>query len=391
MTDLTQLDEQRAQSSLSALDIFLIVLENVRLLIVVPVIAAIAGYMLSYVVPPTYTATTRVLPPQQPSSSATALLANQLGAITGLAGSSLGLKSPADIYVAMLTSRTIADRIVERFELKKVYSKDLMDDVRKELASRTKATATRDGLIVVDVDDRSPQRAAEMANAFVEELRKLSQSIAVTEAGQRRVFFEEQLRLTDRNLRKAEIALRESGISEATIKALPQSAVEAVARLKAQIAAQEVRLAALRGFMTDSNPEYRRALQELAALRQQLTKAAQVDADIASSAGAEYLARYREFKYHEALFELMAKQYELARLDEAREGAVIQVVDYAVAPERKSRPKGILVALISFIAAFIFALLVVIVRQIAQALPNDPVTNQKRQRLSSLLRLRRQG
>jgi capsule polysaccharide export protein KpsE/RkpR len=249
------------------------------------------------------------------------------------------------------------------------------------------SAGVKDGIISIEAEDRDPKRAADIANAFVEELRNLSNTLAIGEAAQRRLFFETQLRQTKDNLTKSELALRGSGISEAALKTMPQSAIEALARLKAQITAQEIKLASMRMFMTDSNPQFRLAVQELIALRTELSKAEQSDSAKAVGNGAEYIAKYREFKYHETLFELMAKQYELARLDEAREGAVIQVVDAAIVPERKSKPKRALITISTMLAVFLATVLFVFIRQGLRNALSEQHSLEKLGRLRRLLRL----
>jgi len=373
----------------SLLDLALVLAENLRVLILVPLAAGLAALGISYLIPPTYTATTRILPPAQQQSTSAALAA-QLGSLAGLVGGSAGLKNSADQYVALLKSRSVYDAIIQRFDLRKLYDERYIEDARKELEKQSRVSAgVKDGIISIEVDDRDPKRAADMANAFVEELRNLSKTLAITEAAQRRLFFEEQLTQAKDNLTKSELTLRGSAVSEATLRTVPQSALEALARLKAQITAQEIKLASMRTFMTDSNPEFRLAIQELVALRAELSKAEQSNTSKATGEGVEYIAKYRDFKYHETLFELMAKQYELARLDEAREGAVIQVVDAAQPPERKSKPKKALIAVLTTLAVFFATVLFVFVRQAFRNMAGQSKSAEKLWRLRRLLWLRR--
>ena len=373
---------------ISLLDIALVLVENWKTLVVVPLAAGLIALGISFLLPPTYKAVTRILPPAQPQSTSAAVAA-QLGPLAGLVGPTAGLKSPADQYVAFIKSRSVFDAVIDRFKLKELYNERYLDDARKALERRTNVTAgAKDGLILIEVEDHDPERAARMANAFVEELRKLSKTLAITEAGQRRLFFEEQLTHAKENLTKAQIALQAGGVSEAALRTLPQSTLESLARLKAQITAHEVKLASMRTFMTDSNPDFRIAVRELAALRDELAKAEQNSPIKTVNNGAEYITRYRDFKYHETLFELMAKQYELARLDEAREGAVIQVVDAAKPPERKSRPAKALITVVITVAAFFLTLLAVFVRQALRNMASQPDSAEKLARLGRLIRLR---
>lgn len=371
---------------ISLLDLALVLAENIKLLVFVPLAAGLIALGVGFLTPPTFTATVRILPPQQQQSTAAAL-ATQLGAFAGLVGAGAALKSPAEQYVALLKSRTVLDAMVERFKLKDLYKTKFAVDARGALEAAMRVSVSgKDGMITIEVDDHDPKRASDIANAFVEELRKFTNTLAVTEAAQKRLFFETQLKQSKDNLTESEIALRGSGVSEATLKTMPQSALEAIARLRAQITAQEIRLASMRTYMTDSNADLRVALQELAALRIELSKAEQSNTAKASGEGGEYIARFRDFKYHETLFELMAKQYELARLDEAREGVMIQVVDPAQPPERKSKPKKAQTAILTSIAAFFLVVLFVLLRNAVRNTSQDQETAAKLDRIRQLLR-----
>jgi uncharacterized protein involved in exopolysaccharide biosynthesis len=266
-----------------------------------------------------------------------------LGALGSLAAGGAGLRSPVDQYVALLQSHSVSFRIIERFDLRSVYDEELLVDTRDKLARNVRIAAGRkDGLITVEVEDRDPQRAASIANQYVDELRRVTGELALTEAQQRRAFFEAQLARTRDQLVRAQTALESSGIGQGAIKAEPRAAAERFARLQAEVTAAEVRIQTLRTSLVDSAPEMQQRLAQLAALREQLARAEQP----AAQGSADYIGRFREFKYQETLFELFARQYEAARLDESREGALIQVVDVALPPERKSWPRRGLTAVL---------------------------------------------
>lgn len=348
-----------ADDEISLLDLLQVVADNLRLLIIGPLLAGLAALGIAFAIAPTYTATVRFLPPQQQQSAAASMLAS-LGALGGLAGAASGLKNPTDQYLAFMRSRSVQDALIDRFGLMERYEVKLRDDARLVLKDVARASASKDGLISVEIDDKDPQFAAQLANAHVEELQKLLARLAVTEAQQRRVFFEKQLQQAKDNLTRAEQALKASGVNSSALKATPQAAVEAVARLRAAITAQEIKIASLRGYLSENAPEFRQALTELGAMRAQLARAEQQETPVAG--GSDYIGRYRDFKYYETLFELFAKQYELARVDESREGAVIQVLDAAQPPERKSKPKRAIIAVIATLAAGFALLLFVFVR-----------------------------
>src|SRR5690606_25295031 len=153
----------------------------------------------SYVIPPTYTAVTVILPPQQQQSAAMSLLQG-LGALGGLAGATAGLKNPSDQYVSFVKSRSVSDALVKRFDLKQRYEKEFTEDALKALDDRTRVFNGKDGLIVIEVDDHEPRFSAQLANGYVEELGRLLSRLAVTEAQQRRAFFERQIEQVKKKL-----------------------------------------------------------------------------------------------------------------------------------------------------------------------------------------------
>lgn len=367
-------------NEVSLLDLLQIVADNIKLLTLGPLAVGATALAISFAIPPTYTAATKFLPPQQ-QQSVTAGMLSSLGALGGLAGAAAGLKNPADQYVAYLKSENVQDALIERFKLLERYDEKYKVDARKELSKNARISVGKDGLITVEVDDKEAQVSAELANAHVEELRRLLGQLAVTEAQQRRLFFEKQLNQTQDKLTQAERALRNSGVDASALKSNPQAAVTAVAQLQAQVTAQEVKVASLRGYLAESAPDFRQAMTELGALRAQLNKLE--NANSKTGGDGDYTARYREFKYQETLFELFAKQYELARLDEAREGAVVQVLDLAQTPEKKSKPKKALIAMLATLGSGFALLLYVFIRQ---GLRN---TRQSSETAEKLARIRR--
>ncbi len=365
-------------NEISLLDFLQVVVDNLRLLVLGPLVCGLAALGISFAIPPTFTAKTQFLPPQQQQSSAASMLAS-LGALGGLAGAATGLKSPADQYIAFMKSVSVQDTLIERFKLVDKYEAKLKTDARLELTSNVRIASGKDGLIRVEVDDKDPKFSAELANAHVEELRKLLGRLAVTEAQQRRMFFEKQLTQTKDNLAKADLALKSSGINSSALKSSPAAAVEAVARLKAGISVQEVKLGAMRNYLTESSPDFKQALSELASLKSQLTEAEKEEP--ASQGTSDYVARFREFKYQETMFELFAKQFELAKVDESREGAVIQVLDIAEPPERKSKPKKAIIAIIATLASGFALLLFVFIKS---ALKRASQNQETQHRMSAL-------
>ena len=376
MSDMQDTQAQLPEDDeINLLDLLQTIVDNLRLLVLGPLAVGLAALGISFAIKPTFTAEMSFLPPQQQQGMAASMLAS-LGALGGMAGAAAGLKNPADQYVAFLKSNSIENALIDRFKLMERYEKEFKQDARKTLESKVKISAGKDGIIKVEVDDEDPQFAADLANAHVDELRKLMGRLAVTEAQQRRQFFEKQLEQTKTRLTQAELALRETGVSSSVLKSDPGTAVAAVAALQAQVTAQEVRVGAMRGYLAETAPEFKQALTELANLRNQLAKQSQKDKGQGTAQG-DYVSAYREFKYQETLFELFAKQFEVAKLDEAREGAVIQVVDVAQPPERKSKPKKALIAILATLATGFALLLFVFVRQALRNGAQDIETAQK--------------
>ena len=369
---------------ISLIDLLQVVVDHLRLLVLGPLCIGILTLGYSFTISPTYTANTKLLPPQQQQSSAASLMAS-LGALGGLAGAATGIKNPADQYVAFLQSRTVQDAMIDRFQLETRYEAKFREDARNAIKGNSIISSGKDGMISIDFSDKDPAFAAQVANAYPEELSKLLSRIAVTEAQQRRVFFEKQLNNAKDKLTQADQALKASGINSNALKSSPTAAVETLARLKANITAQEIKLSSMRGYLTESAPDFKQAQTELSAMRQQMARAEQEE-PTSSRGGSDYIAKYRDYKYHETLFELFAKQYEMARIDEAREGAVIQVVDVALPPERKAKPKKALMAIITTLASGFALLLFVFIRNALRNAQQSPETAQKLVQLQQGLR-----
>lgn len=297
----------------------------------------------TYLISPTFTARTSFLPPQQQGSSSNALAS--LGALAGLAGGGSSIKSPIDQYISLLESTTVSDRIIDHFKLMDAYEKKLRSSTRKQLADNVKIlSGKKDGLIYIDVDDTDPYRAAEIANRYIEELRKMAGSLTLTEAQQRRAFFEAQLKQTRERLSAAQLSLQKSGFSAGDLRSEPRAAAEAYGRLKAEQTSAEIRLRTLLSSLAENAPEVLRTKASISELKNQIGKL-----ELASTAQPNeqygYVSKYRDYKYEESLFEVFARQYELAKTDESREGALIQVIDPAQPPDSKSKPRRAMTAI----------------------------------------------
>lgn len=382
------------EDEISLLDLLIVLAKHKKRIIGITLLGIVLSVAASLSMTNIYTSTTRILPPQQSSSGAAALLA-QLGGLAGAAGGLAGIKNPNDLYVAMLKSRTLLDAMVVRFDLVKKFEASGPAKARNALEGMSTISAGKDGIISIDVDHSEPEFAAQLANAYVEELRKLNQDLAVTEAAQRRLFFEGHLKAAKEKLAAAETAMRELQEKSGLLVLDQQSraSIESVAALRAQIGAKEVQIQSMRLFATTNNPDLKFAEQELAGLRTQLEKLrANEPGDVLIPAskipgqGLEYVRRLREVKYAETIFEVLAKQYELARIEEGKNASLIQVLDRAVPAEWKSKPRRSIIVILSTLAAFFLAVLSAFVSEAMGRARRDP---RQAERLGELRRLLR--
>jgi uncharacterized protein involved in exopolysaccharide biosynthesis len=332
-------------------------------------IAALAGVILSFALPVRYTATVKIMPPQQTQSTATMLMMNQLtnvggGSLAALAGGGLGLKNPNDIYIGLLTSRPIADAIIQKFDLAKEYRAKDMTKAREKLADYTDVLSDKRGFIVVTVTDRDKNRVAAMANAYTDQLRILTKSLAVTEASQRRLFYEEQLKQVREALVAAELVFQQVQQQKGLIQldAQAKAMIESLSVLRAQVAAKQVEVQALRSYSTEQNPDVQLAERELTSLqaeeasleqRNHVPGIAGLGLGNVPAAGLEYLRAAHEFQYQQALYDMLMKQYDAAKLDESKDAAIIQVVEPAIEPDRKSSPHRLLILVLFTIGGLI--------------------------------------
>ena len=383
----------RVEDEINLLDYLIVILKRKKLIVGITLGAAIITAIIVFLImTPIYMAQTRILPPQTGSSS---IALGMLSQMAGAAGAqsiteSLGLKSPSDLYVGMLESRTIADKIIDRFNLMKLYEADYREDARKQLLEDVfEAETDKDsGIITISIEDKDPKRAADMANAFVEELKNLTKGLAVTEASQRRLFFEDQLKDTKMALVKAEEGMQ--GFQEKTgalqVDEQTKAVIEGIAMLRAQIAAKEVQLRVMRTYATAQNPDLQRAEDELKGLKAELGKLEAtggsghdplIPTGRMPEIGTEYVRKLRDLKFYEDLYELLTKQYEAAKLDEARYAAVIQVIDKAIPPEKIAKPKKLLIILIATFTGFFLSLFVAFFAEYKEKALEEP-ENKKR-------------
>jgi uncharacterized protein involved in exopolysaccharide biosynthesis len=385
---------------ISLMNLFIVIVRSRWFIAKVTLGIALAAAIISLLLPFRYTASTSILPPQQGSSTGAALMAQlgNLGSVASLAGGGLGiLKNPNDLQVALLKSRTVEDAMVDRFHLLELYHAKRISDATKKLESRVEIdNGSKDGLIRISVTDSSAQRAADMANGYIEEFKKFSATLAVTEAAQRRLFFEQQLEQTKDNLAKAEEDFKRTEQKTGLIQldAQARATIQLIADLRAQVAAKEAQINAMRSFATGENPELQMAEQELAGLRAQEQKMgaasegtinALVPKGNMQEASIEYIRKLRDVKYYETIFDLLARQYEVAKVDEARQGSVVQIVDRAIVPDHRSFPVRTLIVLGATVFGLIIGIFWVLTLEELRRLSNSPAEKLQLESLKNLI------
>ena len=349
-----------------------------KTLIIVVAVSLVLALAADFLIPPGYTSTASFIPPNATGSSGAAALAGQLSQLSGLGAGVLGgaVKSSSDLYVGILKSHSIASEIVQRFELKRVYKAKRESQAEGDLASNSKfEVGTKDPIVTISVSDRNPTRAHDLANAYLDALKEKNGELALTESSQRRLFFGQQLAREKDDLEDAEVALKEMEEKTGLIAPVGQTSAElqAIAQTRAQIAVRQVELSALRQSSTEENPDVIRLQSEIADLQSQLAKL-QTGNNNKRLSGAlptskvpelqlDYVRKEREVKYHELLFEMLAKQYEVARLDEARNAPLVQVLDPASYPDSKSSPPRKLIVVGGFILGCMIGAAWVLVRE----------------------------
>ncbi|NBX54462.1 MAG: hypothetical protein EBQ82_09545 [Betaproteobacteria bacterium] len=368
------------EDEISLLDLATALGEEKKTLFAIPLITTVVAVVVSLLMTPIFTAKTVVMPPQQQQGgAAAAALASLggLGALAGLGGGG-GFKSQDEMYIAFLGSEGLQNRLIADLQLQERYEAKTLTDTRVALKGQVRITADKkSGLLNIEADDKDPVFAAELANRHVQALHAMLGRLAVTEAQQRRVFYEQQIQQTQDKLAQVEAAFRaakdKSGMQVTAV--LAETGVRASAELRSQIAAREVQLQAMSRFATAQNPESQRIASELAALRAQLSKTELGSGESKASASPlhqEAVKSYRDVKVQEAMLEVLIRQYELARVDEAKEGPLLQQVDVATPPERKSKPKRAIIVLVAAFAGLFLGVLVAFVRRAWRKAQTNP-------------------
>ena len=346
--------------------------------IFVTVLAALIGVAVAMLTTPVYTARTTLMPAQQGGGGGSALggLGNLAG-LAGLAGLSSSMKSSDEMYIAFMRSQTVQSALIEELALKDRYKARTLEDARQALDRQVVIAADKkSGLLTVMASDGDPAFAARLANAQVQQLTRLMGRLAVTEAQQRRVFYEQQIDKTQQRLAELEVrykaAQQKSGIQIAS--SVAEADLQAGVSLRSQIASKEVQLQSLSQFATRQNPEVIRLAGEIAALRTQLQKYERGtgQATTAAPQQQEALQAFRELKTQEAMLDAFVRQLEVARIDEAKDGPAIQVLDEARTPELRAKPERRKLVMAYTITGAVIGLLLAIVRALMRYVQSTP-------------------
>ena len=328
------------------------------------VIGFVFSTVLAFLIPMRFESTTRLMPPEQRSGAGMALLGalttGQMGGLGSIAADLLETQSTSAVFVAVVGSQTVRDRLIERFALKDVYGLTTMEDTRKELARNTVTTDDRrTGIVSIEVTDRSPERAAQLARAYVEELDRLIATLSTSGARRERIFLEQRLASVKKELDSATKELSEFSSKHGTIdiKEQGRAIVGAVATLQGQLVATEAELRGLEQIYSPSNVRVRSLRARIGELRRQIESLGTGEADSQNSQirslypslrnlpllGVEYAELFRRAKVQEVVFEVLTQQHELAKVQEAKEIPTVAVLDQAQVPEKKSFPPRLLI------------------------------------------------
>ncbi|HEY3308630.1 MAG TPA: Wzz/FepE/Etk N-terminal domain-containing protein [Desulfuromonadaceae bacterium] len=386
MTDMTN-DKSNTTESLyveeeiNLLELLQVIARRKMVIVKVCSVAVLLSICYSLILDNVYTASAKILPPQKDSGGGLSALLSQAGGLAGLAAGGMGLGGSSDLYMGILKSRSVADAVIKKLDLQKEFKSKTIDDTRRNLEGVVKFKAGKDGIISIDADNKDPKKAALLANTFVEELGRRSVQLNLSKAGTERMFLEKRLEVVKQDLRNAENDMKSFQEKYKTIKADSQAtaAIEGIARMKAEIITKEVQLASLRNSMTDESNEVKTILAALNRLKSQLgSMTGSGGMDIipsmgnVPSLGVEYVRKLRELKIQEAIFEQLTKQFEVAKISEAKDSSTLQVLDEAVAPLRKSKPKRSLIVLLSTVTSFFISIFIIFIQEyLSKMSPED--------------------
>jgi len=375
--------EKPYEEEIDLWDLFFVLLKRAKLIIGITLLGFLSGLLIAFLTPPLYRAEVKILPPQTPSQKLPFVIPMEVALGAALEAASF---RPPNVFLGLPTTRVIMDNLIKSFNLLEVYKAKSFEDAREILKKRIKATLEKEtGLITITVYDRDPQRAAQMANKCVEEMENLLENVAVTEASQRRKYLEKELEKAKTALIAAEEELRKFMKTTKILEVSKQSeeTVKLLAEFQGKIAAKEAELRSLKAILGEDHPRILQVKNEIRALQTQYdmlekksSGGALIPIEKAAEKGVEYIEKMREFKYREALYEMLFKLIEQAKIEESRE-VLLQVVDPAVPPEKRAKPKRTLtISIATFLGLFSGVLCAFLLESFEKA-KEDPSRAQK--------------
>jgi len=374
-------DETCEEDEINLLHLLLVIVRRRMLIVKICATAIVLSVCYSLTLKNIYTATNRFLPPQKENTSALfSSLLSQAGGLAGLAGGGLG--GSTDLYIGILKSRSVADAVIKRLDLQKEFKKKTIEDTRMVVERVVKFKGSKEGIITVSANSKDPQKAARLANTFVDELTRRSVKLLLVKAGSERLFLEQRLIVVRQELKNAEDDLKAFQEKFKTFRVDTQAtvAIEGIARLKAEIVSQEVQLATLSNSRTGENSDVKALQAGISKLKSQLGAMSGSGGpdNVIPTAGnvpslsVEYFRKVRELKIQEAVFEQLSKQYEVAKINESKDSSTLQVLDEAVPPLKKSKPKRSLIVLLSTVMAFFGSIVIIFVQEyLSRMSPED--------------------
>ena len=380
---MQQNDADIPENEISLLELLHILVQRKMLIIKITLGATVLAALISLFMPNIYTATAKVLIPQRETGGGlSSLLGSASPTVGNLAGLS-GLSTGGELYIGILKSRSVSDAVIKQLNLATVYDTKKPEDTRRALEGNVKfQLGAKDGIITISADDKEPKQAARLANALVEQLGRASVRLNLSKASTERAFLEKRLDIIKADLKRAEDVLKSFAQANKTIHVDSQAkaSIEGIARLKAELASKEVQLATLRSYQTDENAEVKAVKSAIARLQGEISSIGGISGSgqgvpsvgSAPSLGLQYTRLMRDVKTHEAVYEQLTRQYEIAKLSEAKDSSTIQILDEAVVPTKKSKPKRALILMLATITAFFCAVMIAFVSEyLSKLLPDD--------------------
>lgn len=365
---INKLDESEAQT-INLLNLLEVIARRKKLVLALCGASLVLSTAYSLTLPDIYSATARVLPPAKEVSGGLSAMLSQMGGIVG--GAVGGLGGGTELYVGVLKSRTVADAVIQRLGLPELYHVPTVASARGIVREALKVQVGKEGIISITIEDKDPKYAALIANEFASELGRTLIRLNFSKVGTERIFLEKRLDLVKKDLQKAEDELKSFSKQHKIVQVESQTkaTIENIAKVKSELASTEIKLASLRTEQTDESP----AVKSLAAqLKMQKSKLAQLAGGKGDGegipplanlpgAGLEYARKLRELKIQEATFEQLTKQNELAKLSEAKDSSSLQVLDDAIVPTGKSKPKRGVIVFVTTVLAFFGSILLALV------------------------------